>query len=509
MKQSEDLFNLIKSLKRTEKTYFKKFSQFHIKGGQNNYVRIYDAIENQKTYDEKKLLDLFKGEPLTNQFWVAKNYLYNLILRSLELYHSSVDSELQSMLHRLEILYNKSLFDQCEKIVEKGIQQSLNFEKHLMLSEFLNWKMKLFQNKAYSGVTMEQINEVYSQLDDAAAKWRNYNDYSRLINVIYKKRRKSGFVRTEDQADEYEQMIRNPLFSSEEKAKSFLAKNHYFTVYITYYFTKNNFDKALQYSNNQISTFDHFPIMRSNLPFEYFIALKNNALINRRLFQYEEVIHIVEKLNAIDTSSDTLKNKIIYAAFSNELVIRINLVQIDAAEKIADRIIESLEKNKIVDKADEVTIYYNISVLKFLKENYKEANYWLGKIINELALDVRSDFQSFARILRLIIHYEMGKIDLVEYSIKSTYRFLSKKNMLYKTEKILLNFIRTKVQRLNNSASTHSAFKQLKMEITEAAEDIKESAVLNYFDFISWLESKIENRSFADVTYKKAQAYRK
>ena len=124
MKQSEDLFNLIKSLKRTEKTYFKKFSQFHIKGGQNNYVRIYDAIENQKTYDEKKLLDLFKGEPLTNQFWVAKNYLYNLILRSLELYHSSVDSELQSMLHRLEILYNKSLFDQCEKMVTKGIQYS-------------------------------------------------------------------------------------------------------------------------------------------------------------------------------------------------------------------------------------------------------------------------------------------------------------------------------------------------------------------------------------------------
>ncbi len=39
------------------------------------------------------------------------------------------------------------------------------------------------------------------------------------------------------------------------------------------------------------------------------------------------------------------------------------------------------------------------------------------------------------------------------------------------------------------------------------SEDPFENRLLELFDFISWVESKIENRSFGDIIRKKAQPY--
>ena len=47
-KFSNDLFQLIQSLSRTEKAYFKKYTSLHVIGERNNYVKLFNAIEKQK-----------------------------------------------------------------------------------------------------------------------------------------------------------------------------------------------------------------------------------------------------------------------------------------------------------------------------------------------------------------------------------------------------------------------------------------------------------------------------
>ena len=76
MKTSDHLFKLIKSLSKSEKGYFKKYANFHVRNDQNNYTRIFDAIDLQKEYDEKKIIRKFQRERFVNQFAVAQNYLY-------------------------------------------------------------------------------------------------------------------------------------------------------------------------------------------------------------------------------------------------------------------------------------------------------------------------------------------------------------------------------------------------------------------------------------------------
>ena len=97
------LHQLIKSLSAPEKGYIKKQAMLHVIGSQNKYIKIFDAIDKQKEYNEKELIRKFKGEPILNNFAVAKNYLFKFILKSLESYNTSIKSELRSSLNQIEI----------------------------------------------------------------------------------------------------------------------------------------------------------------------------------------------------------------------------------------------------------------------------------------------------------------------------------------------------------------------------------------------------------------------
>ena len=67
-KASSNLHQLIKSLTKAEKRYFKVYSSRHTIGDKNNYQMIFDAIEKQTAYDEDAILRKFKNESFINKF---------------------------------------------------------------------------------------------------------------------------------------------------------------------------------------------------------------------------------------------------------------------------------------------------------------------------------------------------------------------------------------------------------------------------------------------------------
>ena len=63
MKEQDDLFLLIKSLSNSEKGYFKKFiSNEKLYKGNQVYLKLFNTIEQQKSYDEKLIKKIFAGE---------------------------------------------------------------------------------------------------------------------------------------------------------------------------------------------------------------------------------------------------------------------------------------------------------------------------------------------------------------------------------------------------------------------------------------------------------------
>lgn len=87
--------------------------------------------------------------------------------------------------------------------------------------------------------------------------------------------------------------------------------------------------------------------------------------------------------------------------------------------------------------------------------------------------------------------------------VKSTHHDLQAKGMLYKFESVLLDFFGKLIHKKNKDQSI-KAFEKLKSEIESIAKDKNEKMPFEEFDYLSWIESKIENRSFAEIVRKKA-----
>src|SRR3989338_7551252 len=102
MNQKNDvLFDLVKSLTKSEKRFITLNAQFH--KGDKIYLKLLDAIYKQEEYNEKVLKVEFKNEPFAKQFGVAKNYLQTFILRQLRNYYANLKLNIACKNHLIEI----------------------------------------------------------------------------------------------------------------------------------------------------------------------------------------------------------------------------------------------------------------------------------------------------------------------------------------------------------------------------------------------------------------------
>ncbi len=134
--------------------------------------------------------------------------------------------------------------------------------------------------------------------------------------------------------------------------------------------------------------------------------------------------------------------------------------------------------------------YYKFACLYFGSGDYENTIKYLNKIIN-WKMDLRTDLQCYSRLLHLIAHYELGNYDLLEYLIKSVYRFMAKMENLSLVEEEIFRFLRK---------SFELSPKKLKPEFGYLLERLKtyeknrfETRAFLYLDIISWLESKIRD----------------
>jgi hypothetical protein len=143
-----------------------------------------------------------------------------------------------------------------------------------------------------------------------------------------------------------------------------------------------------------------------------------------------------------------------------------------------------------------LVFYYKIASLYFGSGDYEKTIDYLNKIIN-WKVDLRTDLQCYARLLHLIAHYELGNVDILEYLIKSVYRFMAKMESLSIVEEEIFKFLRS---------SFHLSYRKLKPEFEKLLNRLKqlesdkyETRAFLYLDFPSWLESKVSGVPVAEV----------
>ena len=149
--------------------------------------------------------------------------------------------------------------------------------------------------------------------------------------------------------------------------------------------------------------------------------------------------------------------------------------------------------------------YYKIACLYFGAEDYENCILYLDKIIGNKDLKMREDLLCFARVLNIFAHYEAGFDYHLETLLRDTYKFLIKMNDLHEVQKAMIRFVRSLGDIYPHELK--ASFKSLYKELKEYKKDPYERRSFLYLDVLSWLESKIENRSIGEIIRQKASLF--
>jgi hypothetical protein len=508
MKSSEDLFELIKSLNKQEKRYFKVFASRHVIGEKNNYVKLFDAIENQDVYNEAKIKEIFRNEKFLKQLPVAKNYLYNLILKSLNSFHKekSVASKINELIESAAILDKKTLYIQSSKALKKARLLANAHQKYPQLVEINNWTWKISGRAQYSPGLEERFEKILKDEDSVLENMSNLSKYFNLERKIMILHQKA--LRQKADEKKWQKFLSDPLLKNPENALSYEAKNLFHNLSAACHFKLGSTAAAHRHIAEHIKLIESYPLLLPENIERYVLVLSDLVAVQRRLGRYGEMSRTISKLRNLPSAYTILLEQNFYRtvlsnSYYTELSAYLDSCQFEKGITLQSELVPWLDS--MSDKINFFRLshfYFQFAKLNFIMNYRAEAVNWLNKILNDKSGQIPDETLSRSRILKIIVHFELNDFDLLEYEIKSAYRYLSRRKKLFGYEKVILSYIR-KTFRTDSNRNLVKLFIELKDALQKLLRDPFERNPLDSLAIIPWLQSKIEKKALSEILMNK------
>jgi len=510
---SEELFQLIKSLDASEKRSFKSYSLKNAdKNRSTNYIRLFDAIDGQDKYNESVIKKQLQQRSLSFNFKKAKNYLFNSILESLKQFHAStsVDSQLQQSLHEIEILFNKRMFVSAKKIISKAEALALEYERQPYLLIILSWKREVIRARMNLKEDLEkQLIESFADDFKATDNYKNYLEYHQLhVQTSLHLQRKNPFRRITFEKKEINEWLKNPLLTSEKYALSFGAKRSYYNSLINIYIIFDDLEKVYFYSKRWVGYLEKDSHHLHTHAIYYMQVLAVLTDYQVMLKKYDEYDLYYEKLirffNSLPPKLKTKQGRsLILRANNNHLYSFLKRCRFSEAINEIRVIQENQEYKSLMAQSTRLTFYFISSTAFLITGDYKHALYWLSKLTNTNEKEIRPDLRQDAKIINIIIQFELGNTDYLPYLIRSTLASLNKGSHCLKLDVSIVKFFQKKIMKWDGETDLSGDFLKLKKEIEIITKNPIEAKALIFFDYLAWVESKIRKCTMAEVLIKK------
>ncbi|MBK7870208.1 MAG: hypothetical protein IPJ74_05705 [Saprospiraceae bacterium] len=505
--KTDDLIQLIKSLTRAEKRHFRLFVGRNQASDDILFLQLFDMLDKYKEYDEDMILrklPAIKKTQLSN----LKAHLYKQLLTSLRLLNRNhvEDLQIRELIDHSKVLYDKGLYRQSLDILDKAKARAIKGKFYAIALEIIEFE-KYIEAQYITRSIEGRAEELTTAALEINKILMDTNRFSNLALQMYGLYIKVGFARDEKDHDYVKNFFRNKLPDIDYKKIDFFGKIYYCQAHIWYYHMIQDFPMSYRYAQRWVDLFHEEPELKLlNVPM-YLKGMHNllNVLFN--LLYYKKFEKTLNELKEFANEYDITQNKNIeglYYLFLYNHTIKKYFIEGAFSEgvKLISKVVELIDEDEYNwDNHRIMLFYYRIACLYFGSGDNENAIEYLNMIINQKNPDYREDIQSFARILNLIAHYELGNAQLVEYQVKSVYRFLSKMEQLQSVLQEIFRFVR-RVPRMRESEMKHE-FITLKEKLLKLQNDPYEKRAFFYLDIISWLESKIENRPIQDIAREK------
>lgn len=468
---SNDIFILIKSLSRTEKRYFKITVNRHLdtaNKNENNYSKLFDAIETQDRYCEEELREKFKHEGFIKHFAITKHFLYEAIIKSLNQMYSkkSIQSQLQFLLGQVELLFGKALYKQCLKALNKVQKLAEEHEQSLFAYQALVWKKKLLP---YVGRTWD-IEAFFEEDRRITERLNNETLFSRLLmraELLYDKVLKNR-VLTELDSKELERIKQHPLLAANGEIKTFLSKLYFFQIKNLCAKIEKNSTEALEVLEKIMNLWENAPKKRL-----VFIEWYQNTTVEYVLYQLDKnktisIDFYINQLNDILSLSNSEDYKRIFITNLLQFISALHKNDLAVCEELIDAINDDLTKYKdTLPISWKAILEYHVGLFYFVNDAHLSAISLLKTAKKVPNTSAYSYIHNTISSISLISQYELGDKKKLRSRWRVVARRLASKNKANYWQNIIVETIK-KLLVMHTPQEKHEVFKDLQIQLDVA-----------------------------------------
>jgi hypothetical protein len=500
---TDALFQLIQSLTKAEKKNFKLFmtrnisrSEVRSSADALKVVRVFEAFDKMEQYDDEILL---KKNPDIKRQQVSnlKAHLYKQILLSLRLLKDAdnIDIQLHEQMDFARILYNKGLYLQSLRVLDKLKDTAREYHQITYLQQAIFFEKKI--EALYITRSMQDRAErLADESIDVQVRIGVIGQLSNLSLLLYSWYIKHGHARNPDDIAEVDAFFGEHIPPEALYEQGFYERLYVYQAYCWLHFIKQNYVQYFRYTKKWIALFDEYPAMKEVETGWYIKGLHNLLGAYFDVQRIQEMKHIIEEFRAF-AETDIVRTNENYRVLSF-VYIHLATINVHFSEgtftqgtALIPPIESQLEEyRRYLDEHRILVFYYKFASMYFGSGDNVRAIEYLNRIIHSNT-DLRTDLQCYARLLHLIAHYELGNMDVVEHQIKSVYRFMASMKNIGPVERALFEFLRASFH--VDSRHLRSAFQELAEKLSALYENPFAQRSRSYLDVVSWLESKTKH----------------
>lgn len=507
--KNNDLHALIQSLTKSEKRYYKLFARLISRS--KMYEQLFNAILKQKEYDEETLKRNFKGTPLGKNLQAAKKYLFEHVLTSLRLFHHDnyAPLRLNNIMQNSVILNIKGHRAMSENLLDKLIKKSkeISFYEGITYTALVS-KLNLQLRKGFAGVSLQQLNQLRSEIDvtvQMLLQQRHYYFILSEVNYPYKKRLSATEIKKfrKDNAEQTFSLQPFPI-------KNNLLSNIYF------FEVSNN---VLRFSEDTNELYklnkQYFAFMLQN---RHQFRPNSIALIMRLTINIAGIFNTINKLDdalkitrfakeQINIFKSTLTKHIgiYYTLLIDALVIQAWCIAHSKKYSNAEAKVVAEELSEILKNGDiyqgfqtRIRSYWCLCKAYFLIGDYKNCIRLL-QVLSSYKVEGEQQINLIhAEILSIMVYIEKGDYAYLPYIIRSVSRKLKSQP---KTDSVLLKLIglfKSIAKHEGNEKATILEYRQFSDFLQNTTFNPPNQEHLNDLSILPWIKGKLTKTPLRD-----------
>lgn len=491
--KSASLYRYVRNLSSSEIKAFRHFCSYQ--SGEKDYLKLFELLRTMKRYDEKKIEKAFAGTKLLANLTRTKDYLYDLIVRSLATYYHEPGAELNLLLREIEVERNRGQIKNAFRLVKRAKRLAEKEER------FESWLGLLHTERLLllSQVELKDVDdllagnrETWQKVQELLANYRHFLELETM--VIRRERRKYLQAGVQDQ-QRIQQLRDDPLVRDEEGPLSIRAKGKWLRIRFEIARVERNHLEAVELLKNEIQLFESHVFLRFDQGKRYYDALYLLCLFHQLMRKEdaarELIVRLAQHYETTLYDKDRLFEYLALSQFSFGLAFE-NAVM---AQKALDLLKNSSSHLALLGVESSTMLFWYAARVAIGRREFPEAKSWLQELFRLPKSIARTDLQVSARILYAIVLFEQQEWDDLHASATNYVRFIKKHKAKFVDELTVMQALK----RFSNQRSDQKAvdlLRKLLSKLEESRSGDQQRYAQHYFDLPKWIKEKILQAKF-------------